>query len=304
MLKRISRRKIATLASVIALTSFLTCLTLLAQEPKPGRPAAATGGLDLDVVYGKGDGQDLHMDIAKPASGDGPFPVVVCIHGGAWRGGNKQRYHMLIKQLAQQGYVAVTVQYRLVPHARFPSQVEDVKCAVRYLRAHAAELKINPDRIGAMGESAGGHLSLMLATTDAKSGMEGGGGWADQSSRIQAEVNFFGPTDMTLPYPEGVQPLLTNFIGGTLQEKPNEHRAASPITYLTADDPPIITFHGTADNVVPYEQATVLDAACKKIGVPHELVTIQDGAHGFQGEDLLRTLKLMVEFFDEHLKKQ
>ena len=258
-----------------------------------------------DVVYGQGGDVELKMDIARPglAVGDGPFPAVVCIHGGAWRGGNKNRYRKLITELAKRGYVAVTVQYRLAPAHTFPAQVQDVKCAVRYLRARAAELKIDPDRIGAMGESAGGHLSLMLGTTDSSAGLEGSGGHGEHSSRVQAVVNYFGPADLTLSYSDRVRPLLTDFIGGTPQDKPREHKLASPVTHLTRDDPPILTLHGTVDQVVPYEQATTLHAACEKVGVPHELVPFEAVDHGFAGEHLLRALELTMTFFDKHLKR-
>jgi acetyl esterase/lipase len=286
--------------------SLFAVLLAAPQVSAQNRAAAAANDpsitLETDVVYTTVNGQDLHMDIARPAQGQGPIPAIICIHGGAWRGGNKMAYRQAILGFAKQGYVAVSVQYRLAPAHRFPAQVEDVKCAVRYLRSRAKELNINPDRIGAMGASAGGHLSLMLGTTDSSAGLEGTGGYSEHSSRVQAVVNYFGPTDLALPYEPNVRPLLTNFIGGTPEEKPQEHKQASPVTHLTRDDAPILTFHGTADMVVPYEQATVLDAACRKIGVSHELVTIENGGHGFQGEENLRTISLTSAFFDKHLK--
>lgn len=288
--------KVTLFALLIAFSAAGPSLGQVQQRPVEGVT------FEPDVVYGKGGDVELHMDIARPSVGDGPFPAVVCIHGGAWRGGNKNRYRGLIRQLAARGYVAATVQYRLAPMHTFPAQIEDVKCAVRYLRARAAELKIDPNRIGAMGESAGGHLSLLLATTDSSAGLEGSGGHGDQSSRVQAVVNYFGPTDLALEFAPNVRPLITTFIGGGLQDKPREHKLASPVTHLTKDDPPILTLHGTVDRVVPYEQATVLDEACKKVGIPHELVPYEGVDHGFAGEHLLRALAETVKFFDAHLK--
>src|SRR5262249_22409445 len=148
----------------------------------------------------------LQLDLAMPKDGDGPFPAVVCIHGGGWRGGSRQDLtrsipplggRSLIEYLAGRGYVAATVSYRLAPKDKFPAQIEDCKAAVRWLRANAKKYKINPERFGAVGFSAGGHLVSLLGTSDKDDALEGNGGNPEQSSRVQAVVNFFGPTDFT-----------------------------------------------------------------------------------------------------------
>ena len=146
-----------------------------------GRPRSI---LKQDVVYGKGGNEVLRLDLATPAQGAGPFPALVCIHGGSWRSGDKSWYRNQILTFAEQDYVAVSINYRLAPQYKFPAQVEDAKCAVRFLRAHAAEFKIDPAKLAAIGDSAGGHLALMLAFMDPADGLEGSGGYPEQSSKV------------------------------------------------------------------------------------------------------------------------
>src|SRR5262249_51489713 len=146
--------------------------------------------VEKDLVYGKGGDTDLQLDLAMPKDGAGPFPALVCIHPGSWRQGNRQQLGQTIEVLAGHGYAAVTVSYRLVPTAIFPAQIEDCKAAVRWLRANAKKYKVDPDRIGAIGFSAGGHLACLLGTTDRNDGLEGNGGNPEQSSRVQAVVSF------------------------------------------------------------------------------------------------------------------
>src|SRR5262245_57591536 len=152
---------------------------LCADQPREVR-------FEKDLVFGKGGDTDLQLDLAMPKDGDGPFPALVCIHGGGWKGGKRQDHDELSKTMAAQGYVCVTITYRLAPDTKFPGQVEDCKAAVRWLRANAKKYKVNPEKIGAFGFSAGGHLSCMLGTTDKNDGLEGKGGNPEQSSRVQA----------------------------------------------------------------------------------------------------------------------
>lgn len=251
----------------------------------------------------------LQVDLAKP-KGDGPFPAIVFVHGGGWRGGNRASYRGMIRQAAERGYVAITVTYRLTEaeaggRARnpFPAQVHDVKCAVRWLRANAKKYGIDPQRIGATGGSAGGHLSLMLGTTDAKADLEGPG-YEDRSSRVQAVVNYFGPTDFPriAETSKGATPIVSSFLDGDHAAKPKVWSLASPITHVTDDDPPILTIHGAEDMLVPVDQAKRFDAAAKKAGVRHELLILEGQAHGFRGEAADRARKALFDFFDAHLK--
>ena len=256
-----------------------------------------------DVVYGKGSDVDLHLDIARPAEPDGPSPCIVVIHGGAWRQGNKRAHRREIRTFAQQGYVSATVQYRLCPEHRFPAQVQDVKCAVRYLRAHAEEYGIDPDRIGAIGYSAGAHLSMLLGTMDPADGLEGDGGWGDESSKVQAVVSFFGPTQLdAADIPAPSVPLVREFIGGLSSEKPDEYRAASPLTYVSKGDAPMLLLQGTEDVLVPYTQAIKMVSAMTAADVPGRVEFLIDAGHGWGGAELVQSIESAQQFFSRHLR--
>ena len=263
-----------------------------------GKPA-----FEKDVIYGKTSGVELKMDLARPTTGNGPFPCVVCIHGGGWRAGNKSGYDGLIQALAKEGYVAATVEYRFCPQFKFPAQVEDVKCAVRYLRAHAVELKINPEKFGAYGESAGGHLSLMLGLMNKEDGLEGDGGCPEQSSKVQVVVNYFGPGDFTVPGDYSIigRNLVKDFLG-TEDAASELAKKASPSTYIDKSDAPVLTFHGSIDPLVPVEMSKRLHEILKKAGVEEKLEVLDGKSHGWGGPDKDRTIKQSLEFFNKHLK--
>lgn len=263
-----------------------------------------------DVVYAKAGDVELKLDIARP-NGDGPFPALVFIHGGGWRGGNRQSFSPFVFAAVGHGYVAATVSYRLTdpdengkPKNPFPAAIHDVKCAIRWMRAHADEWHIDPNRIGAAGGSAGGHLALLAGFTDRESELEGDLGYAEQSSRVQAIANFCGPTDLLSAYDTtvGGRPLVDVFMDGKPTEKPENYKRASPITWVTDDDPPVLTFHGGKDTLVPTTQAHELDAALKKAGVPHTLVVYEDQGHGFRADLMVVSIDRMFKFFDQHLK--
>jgi acetyl esterase/lipase len=278
-------------------------LRLAAQDAKPGAPAGIA--FEKDIKYGTGGGEDLKLDLARPEKASGRLPCVVVIHGGAWRAGNKSMHVKQTWDFAQRGYVAATVGYRFCPKHLFPAQVEDVKCAVRFLRAHADEYGLDPDRIGAVGFSAGAHLSMMLGVMGKDDGLEGDGGWPDQSSQVQAVVAYFGPTDMAAAdIPDVSKPLLRDLIGGTPQEKPEEHKRASPITYASAGDAPTLIFQGTKDPLVPHTQAYKMVDALTAAGVPGRAELIVGAGHGWGGKDLERTVNETYAFFDEHLKSK
>jgi acetyl esterase/lipase len=260
---------------------------------------------ETDVVFGKGGDTDLKLDLAMPADGAGPFPAVVCIHAGGWVGGKRQEMSQTIRTLAGRGYVAVSPDYRLATaQARFPAQVEDCKAAVRWLRANAAKYKIDPDHIGAVGFAAGGHLACMLAVTDKDDGLDGNGGNADASSRVQAVVSFFGPTDLTAK-DWGLEVSARNLIpllGGTAEEKPEAYRKASPLTYAGKNAAPLLLFHGAEDKMVPVNQSRRLAEMVEAAGGAAQLVVVEGEGHGFRPEKLLQCLGKMVTFFDERLK--
>ncbi len=273
-----------------------------------GALAASAGQGQIQVerglVYGKGGGMDLQLDLAIP-KGEGPFPAVVCIHGGGWRAGNRQELAKVIEALAQQGFVAATVSYRLAPQHRFPAQIEDCKAAVRWLRANAKKYKVDPDRIGALGLSAGGHLACLLGTASEKAGLEGNGGNAGVSSRVQAVVSFFGPTDLTdRTWSKEIETtLIVPFLGGKLEEKRDLYKLCSPLSHATKDAPPFLFFHGDRDPLVGIHHSQKLVKKLKDLGVSARLVTMQGEGHGWVGVKLLTTVAQTLEFLKEKLKK-
>jgi acetyl esterase/lipase len=227
--------------------------------------------------------------------------------------GSKSAYEPIIRQFADAGYAAAAVEYRFAPTHKWPAQVEDVKCAVRYLRAHAKELNIDPNRIGAVGDSAGGHLALLLGLMDPKDGLEGNGGNPAVSSKVQAVVNIYGPVDLrtwhVLPEAEAFavqtfgkssEALLADFVGTPDRTAPLMAQA-SPVTYVNAGDPPILTFHGTKDPIVPFEQAKVLQAALEKAGVAQKLVPLEGGGHGLDLLQIATVSQQALVFFDSCL---
>ncbi len=293
---------------VLCALSFVFCQLLAAQEKIDDRIK-----LESDILYGKGGDQDLHLDLAMPKEGKGPFPAVVCIHGGGWKGGDYKQFKDTLKQFANRGYVAISVQYRLTkdkdPKNRFPAQVEDVKCSVRWLRGSAEKYKVDVNRIGATGFSAGGHLSLMLAVTAKEDSLEGAGDlnpeFAKQSSAVQAVVDFFGPTDLTLgDWKPDVEPLLLDFLGGSLKDKHEAYAKASPITYVRQGRklPPFLCFHGTNDDIVRHHQSVKFVEAVKALGGQAELISMEGEGHGWRGEKMAETVVKTMAFFDQQLK--
>jgi acetyl esterase/lipase len=259
----------------------------------------------LDVVYRTVGGQELKLDIVAPAEGEGPFPGVVVIHGGAWRGGNKKDVRQAQVLLARRGYVTISPQYRLCPKEIFPAQVWDVQAAVRWLRTHAAEQKVDPERLGAMGFSAGGHLALLLGLMGKEDKLAGEELPEDApSAQVQAVVNYFGPTELGAPdIPEVSKGLVNDFLGGTPQEKPELTRQASPVTYVSEGDGPVLTFQGTKDPLVPHTQAYRLTDAMTAAGVPGRVELLVGAGHGWNMKETLRTAEEAIQFFDQHLKK-
>jgi acetyl esterase/lipase len=287
-------------------TLLLAALWLLpalaaAQDKGPSVPPGVK--YEPDIVFGKGGDTDLALDLARPEKLDKPAPCVVFIHGGAWRGGNRKAHVPQILEFAKRGYVAVTVSYRLIPVARFPSQVEDVKCAIRYLRAHADTHHLDPNRIGAVGFSAGGHLVMMLGVMDKADGLEGNGGHADQSSKVNAVVSFFGPTELGADdIPAVSVGLVNDFLGSTKEENPEVRKTASPITYVDKSDAPLLIYQGTKDPLVPHTQAFRMVDAMTRAGMPGRVELLIGAAHGWGQPELSRTVEGTLAFLAEHLK--
>jgi acetyl esterase/lipase len=276
-------------------------LWLSAVSCRGDEPAQAA--VELDVVYTKAGADELKLDIARPTGKEGVFPAVLVIHGGGWRGGNKSDVRQVMGDLTKRGYVAVSPQYRFCPKSVFPAQVHDVKAAVRFIKANAKKYQVDPDRIGAMGFSAGGHLALMLGVTGPEDGLEGEVSAGAPDSRVKAVVNYFGPTDLAAKdIPDISKPLVKAFLGGTAEEKPEVAAKASPLTFVSKDDAPVLTFQGTKDPLVPYSQAIKLAGAMDAAGVSGRVELLIGGSHGWGGAEMDRTESETFQFLDRHLK--
>lgn len=260
------------------------------------------GTLERDVTYCTMDGVELKMDVYYPSENNGRFAVTMFVHGGGWSSGDKSKGAGAaeLPELQRAGFLAVAVNYRLAPDYVFPAMIEDAKCAVRFLRAHADEFNLDPNRIGVFGGSAGGHLVSMLGTTDESAGFDVGE-YLDQSSRVQAVVDMFGPADLTVDLEGGGETVRRAFGDFDLT-------LASPVTYASADDPPFLILHGEEDSLVPISQSEELLAKLQAAGVPAELVPVANAAHGFKPvggeispsrEEISRRI---VSFFEEVLK--
>jgi acetyl esterase/lipase len=257
---------------------------------------------EAGTAYDKADPQQV-MDIYRPQE-PGLRPAILAIHGGGFRAGSRKGYEATCKTLAEHGYVCATADYRLAPRFPFPDAVYDVKAAVRYLRANASRLGIDPTRIGVMGGSAGGHLALFLGVTGNVPEFEGGGPNRDQSSRVTVVVDYFGPSDLTKSYGRSVDAgeVLPLFLGGDLAHARAAHLRASPLNWVTPDAAPTLAIQGTKDRYVNYEQSVWIVDRLLAAGVVAELETIDGADHGFKGSDAERADKRMMAFFDRFLK--
>ena len=262
----------------------------------------------LGVTYARYGDRTLEMDIYRPNDAWGNLPAIVCIHGGGWAKGSRESHGAMAQALASRGYVAATISYRLSGEAKFPAQIHDCKAAVRFLRAHADEYGIDADHIGAIGLSAGGHLTALLATSGGVAELEGNGGSPGSSSVIQAAVPMGAQTDflsertqeVSAAEPKGV--IWQQFLGGTQQERPAVYKAASPLTHLDAGDPPCWFIAGEHDDASTH--ADVFREKMKQHGISSGLTVIKDAPHGFIGKQIW--FDQMVEradrFFEDSFK--
>jgi acetyl esterase/lipase len=261
---------------------------------------------DKGIEYSNPDDQHLQLNMARPRIGSGPFPAIVCIHGGGFRAGHRDGYNGLCLKLAEQGYVAVTVSYRLAPKYQFPAAVHDTKAAIRWLRAHANEYKVDPARIGTTGGSAGGHLAQFLAVTSGVPQFEGTGGNPERSSHVACVVNVYGPSDFTKSYGKSVDAaeVLPLFLGGNVETARHNHIISSPLYWVTPNAAPTLCIHGTEDKYVAHEQAVWLFDRLKAADVEAELLTLPGAGHGFKGEDAAKADQALFAFFEKHLKPE
>ena len=289
-------------------SSLLTAQTNSAPvKPLPAAPA------DLvvlhDVVTGRGGGRDLHAEVAYPKNATGLLPAIIYIHGGGWSGGTHKSG--LVLQIAHAGYFAASIEYRLSGEALWPAQIQDCNLGVRWLRANAAKYNVDPNRIGAWGDSAGGHLVACLATMSDVKEFQGDGGYPGVSSAVQAVVDYYGPTDFVTivnPPPKAL-PVVVRLFGATYDQNPSLWKSGSPIAYVKPNDPPILIVQGDSDSTVPMAQSTNFDAALTKVGAPHQLVIVKNAEHGFGAlpgttidPSRADITKLTFAFFDKYLK--
>jgi acetyl esterase/lipase len=264
----------------------LSCIMILCALPIAGTQALeANFGVISNVQYCTGGGKPLLMDVFLPRNRNAaPTAAVLWIHGGGWDHGDKSG-NSIAQLLANAGFVSATITYRLSDEAPFPAQIEDSKCAIRYLRANAWKYGIDPDWIGVAGGSAGGHLAELVATADQSAGLEGNGGWQNVSSKVQAAVSYFGPSDLTVSakqFPRDTDQVVIKFIRGTETEKPALYRKASPLFYVAKQDPPLLLVHGVRDEGVPFDQSVRMFERYQQAGLPVEFIAVENCGHDFQ----------------------
>jgi acetyl esterase/lipase len=264
--------------------------------------------VDRDVEYARAGDTALKLDLYRPESSAGPLPLIVWVHGGAWRGGSKTFSPAIA--FSGRGYVVASIDYRLTGVAPFPAQIEDCRAAIRWLRANAAKYNIDPKRVGAWGGSAGGHLVALLGTSGEVTGWDTVGGNTDQSARVQAVCDLYGHSNFDIEklpgWARNADSVFGRLLGGPVDERKEVARQASPITYVSADDPPFLIVHGDQDRTVPIEQSDMLEAALKKSGVDATFVRVKNGGHGFGPDSEPRPAEIrekVLAFFDKHLKK-
>ena len=280
------------------------------RPPRPGarRAASLPEGTKAvrDIAYVTNGHERQKLDLFIPAGATNPLPLIVWIHGGAWKAGSKDQCPAL--RYLERGYAVASINYRLSQHAIFPAQIDDCKAAVRWLRADAEENHLDPERFAAWGSSAGGHLVALLGTSGGVKDFETGEN-LKFSSRVQAVVDFFGPTDFTqmskyslpnAPFDhDAADSPESQLIGGAIQQNKDKAAKASPLTYVSKDDPPFLIMHGNRDNLVPHQQSELLRDALQKANVPVTLKIIEGAGHGFGGRDIDAQV---AEFFERQLR--
>jgi len=240
-----------------------------------------------NIVYKTIGNKDLKLDIYHKKNISDATPLIIFIHGGAWKKGDKHDYWPYLIPYAEKGYITATIQYRLTDVAIYPAQLNDVISAINWLQEHAEEYHIDKNKIALVGGSAGGHLAMMAA-------------YSDPSLNIKGIVNLYGPSDLTTPYAREIASV-QRLIGKSYEEVPEIYKMASPVTYISKDMPPTLTFQGTLDELVPYEQSDNLDKKIKEAGAVSYYHKLKGWPH---------TMDLSVEvneycqyYMDEFFKK-
>lgn len=285
---------------------FLLALVLLAAAT-----AASAGTFTTyEALEFANPGEPLLMDLRVPDD-PGLHPVILYLHSGAWIMGD--RFGGPARRQATRGYAVASIEYRLAPAHIWPAQVEDAKAAVRWLRANAARFQLDPNRIGVFGTSSGGHIGAVLGTSGGVAELEGVAlGNAQYSSRVQAVIDLYGPTDLLrleedklpcIPL-DGNAPFMppSLLMGCPIQQCKEKTRTASPMSYITPDDPPFLIMHGMLDCLVPYTQSVTLHQKLEAAGVDSRLLLIPTGDHGGRAFDEDKYEKAVDDFLDAHLR--
>jgi acetyl esterase/lipase len=279
---------------------------------RPTPPRGFTAEYDVKYVPDGDVAQTLDIYFPEKAS-DKPQPLLIWIHGGGWVAGSKSGVPYL-SQLGR-GYVVASVEYRFSQKALFPAQIQDCQAAIRWLRGNAKKYNIDPERVGVGGASAGGHLAALVGTSGGKRAFAAIGEHKDQSDRVQAICDIFGPADFWTVIKQAEEDKdvknifkwnngdpYSKLIGARLGEDKEKCNAVSPVHYVSKESPPFLILHGDRDTLVPYAQSVELADLLKKAGVLVTLQRLPGAGHGGEAFGLPAVGKLTNDFFDKHLK--
>jgi acetyl esterase/lipase len=272
--------------------ALLPFVALCAQQEQPPFRLPDGVRVEQNLVYSSPGGRDLHLDLFLPKEGRGPFPAVVYIHGGAWKGGNRNAFRRQAAHMATKGFAGACIEYRLSGEAKYPAALQDSKAAVGWVRANAAKYRIDPRRVGAAGGSAGGHLVALLGVLgDVK---------AVAAFNPAVDLVSFGKRA-----PSSAGNSVAVFLGATYAQKPELWAEATPITHVDKNSAVFLFLHGNADTTVPYQQSLDMLKKLKAAGVEADLFTAEGAAHGFFNRPpwFEPTLKRMEGFFLRHLAR-
>lgn len=276
--------------AALFVAAFVSCANKGSNNPKEELLSIEheTITVTKDIPYRDGDSDAWKLDMAMPANfGSEIRPALVIVHGGGWASGSKSVdvFQKMMVDYAQKGYVTINVEYRLTGEAPFPACIEDVKCAVRWLRAHAKEYGVDPDRIGAYGHSAGAHLALMLAMVPESAGLEGDGGWNEYSSRVNVAAAGSPPTELG-------------------RDLPMAKKEWWPIGYISSENPPLFLIQGTKDPIVLPSRTRDFVEKMKAVKATIEYIELE-GTHGVSYAEKLEVTEPAIEkFFAKYLKPQ
>lgn len=254
-----------------------------------------------DLVYTTASGYPQTLDLFVPITGVQPRPAIVFVHGGGWSGGSKADFDSWGQYYGAMGYVCISINYRLTPAHYWPAQIDDTQAAVRWMRKMADSLNVNPNRIGAVGASAGGHLVLFLGETDTLHDFDPT--LSGYSSKVQAVADYFGPSDMTRQneWDPSIWALIQALAGPGSKSMAQRWTAGSPLYYVKPTDSPTIVFQGDADPIVPVDQSRRIVARKQAVGAPVSYYEFPGEGHGFSNDPFWVSVNAITSFFAGHL---